>query len=173
MFVLLLVEIRPAHPTERVRGEIKLSLQYHRGALTVMVSRSELRHLSSQHIAYETDNWYLPLDIVPPAITPLKRSRVYSLQLRHMLHAATVTLLTGFFRSVLDDGRCAAFRFGGLLICLGDYRATGRTLRILLFDITVRSCFVLLLDTSCTVAAIYDQRPGTEHICESVSEARS
>lgn len=29
-----------ANPTERVRGELKLSLQYHRGALTVMVRQS-------------------------------------------------------------------------------------------------------------------------------------
>lgn len=39
VFAAGLAEIRPTHPTERVRGEIKLSLQYHRGALTVMVSR--------------------------------------------------------------------------------------------------------------------------------------
>lgn len=33
------LEPKPNSSTERVCGEIKLSLQYHRGALTVMVSR--------------------------------------------------------------------------------------------------------------------------------------
>lgn len=36
---LLLIDTRPiANTRENVRGEIKLSVQYHRGALTVMVN---------------------------------------------------------------------------------------------------------------------------------------
>lgn len=48
-----LLETRPiADPRDNVRGEIKLSVQYHRGALTVMVSELKNSFIHSQNLIF-------------------------------------------------------------------------------------------------------------------------